>query len=53
MQALVLLTFAVKTSQTPLYPSTDQECTCCAAIPNADYAVLTAGAWMLSEQARL
>lgn len=46
MQALVLLTFTTSLNATLMmqYHSTPQECTCCAAIPDAGYAVFTTGA---------
>ena len=46
MQALVLLTFTTSLSATlkMQYHNTPQECTCCAAIPDAGYAVFTTGA---------
>ena len=54
MQALVLLTFATSLDayHTMQHHSSHQECACCAAIPNTDYAVFTTGAQMLSEYPR-
>ena len=54
MQALVLLTFttSLKRGLTMQYHSTPHQCTCCKAIPDADYAVFTTGIPMLSGQPR-
>ncbi len=45
MQALVLLTFtaSLRGGQTTQFHSTPEKCTCCEAIPDADYAVFTSG----------
>ena len=52
MQALVLLTFTsfLKRGQTMQYHTTPQDCTCCEAIPDAEFAVFSSGILMLSHQ---